>query len=59
MFHHSGPDQHLALSTVKDQVSALAILFQRLLASHYLVKAFIQVPLTSLNLYVLQWLHGI
>lgn len=41
-FLQSGLDQHLALSTLKGHISALAMLFQGPLASHYLVKAFVE-----------------
>lgn len=40
-FLHLGLDQCFALSTIKGQISALAFLFQRLLASHSL-KKFVQ-----------------
>lgn len=41
-FLQSEKDQHLALRTIKGQISFLAVLFQKPRASHCLVKAFVQ-----------------
>lgn len=41
-FLQQGVEQKLALSTIKGQVSALAVFFQRPLATHSLVRTFIQ-----------------
>ena len=42
LFLQRGVDQALALSTVKSQISALAVYFQRPLAAHSLVRTFVQ-----------------
>ena len=41
-FLQLGVEMKLALSTIKGQVSALSVLFQRPLATHSLVRGFIQ-----------------
>ena len=42
LFLQHGVDQALALSTVKSQILALAVYFQRPLAAHSLVRTFVQ-----------------
>ena len=42
LFLKRGVDQALALSTVKSQISALAVYFQRPLAAHSLQRTFVQ-----------------
>lgn len=53
-FLQSRINQWLALSMVKDQISALVVLFQRLIVSHSLVHVFVQgithiIPLDSID----------
>ena len=42
LFLQWGVDQALALSTIKSQISALAVYFQRPLAAHSLIHTFVQ-----------------